>query len=69
MKKNCENCKHLEWGFGDVGDPEGWCCLKRDYYKYGNYEKAESKHLKQLENDLYRKRPKKCCELEQILEG
>lgn len=59
MKKNCNNCEYLEWGFGDMNDPEGFCCLKRYY----NSPEEENKHLEQLENPDYREAAKKCCEL------
>lgn len=62
MKRNCTNCKYLEWGFGDTNDPEGWECLKRDYYKRGNYRKNERKHHAQLDSFFYREQSKKCYE-------
>jgi hypothetical protein len=58
MRHDCDHCRHLEWGFGDTSDPEGWCCNKRDYKDSA----AESRHLEQLESDAYRARPKRCHE-------
>lgn len=58
-KKNCLNCKYLEWGFGDVGDPEGWMCNKRDY----RTDKQEMDHLEKLDRKSYREQAKKCCSL------
>lgn len=62
MKKNCDNCTHLEWAFGDVGDSEGFACNKRDYYKKGDFYINEQRHQERLEDDKYRSRPKKCHE-------
>jgi len=58
VAKNCDTCRHLELVFGDLNDPEGWCCNKREYPS----EKAESDHLDQLDWDVYRARPKRCHE-------
>lgn len=63
MKRNCNNCIHLEWGFGDTNDPEGWECLKRDYYKRGDCHKNEKRHQEQLDKDSYREKSKMCCEI------
>lgn len=64
MKKNCENCIHLEWIDGDIGDESGLVCNARDYL-YNPH--AERRHLEQLDNEAYRQRPKKCCELKKPL--
>jgi len=58
MKKNCNNCIHLGWEEGDVGDPAGFVCYKKDLYG-----EAESKMLSNLERKNYREKAKKCCEL------
>lgn len=56
--KHCHNCKYLEWGEGDTGDPSGWMCNKRDYSSI----MEESKHLSQLERKSYRFMGKRCFE-------
>jgi hypothetical protein len=56
--KNCNNCKLLEWGYGDVNDPEGWMCNGRDYKN----SLQEAEHLSKLDDSSYRARPKKCCD-------
>ncbi len=58
-KANCFNCEHLEWGFGDVGDPEGFVCNKREY----KYDKQEDDHLRLMTHDRYLNFRKSCCEL------
>jgi len=55
-KKNCYNCEYLEWGYGDINDPEGWVCNKRSY----DSDKQESAHLRQLESEAYRLMGKRC---------
>lgn len=55
MKKNCNNCENLEWGFGDVNDPEGWVCNRRDFYG-----PDEKKMLDNMERDEYREKAKVC---------
>lgn len=63
MKKNCNNCAHLSWEEGETNDPSGWCCLKREYGKYGHdFYKEEQKHLDQLERESYREKSKSCFE-------
>ena len=57
--KNCYACEHIEWVAGEVGDGEGYCCNNRDYQN----AKEEDRHLKQLEDIAYLKRPKKCCSI------
>jgi hypothetical protein len=59
MKKDCYNCKHLEWI--DDEDPYksgGYCCNKRDCNIL-----QERRHLKQLSDEKYLSRPKICCDL------
>ncbi len=58
MKKHCHNCKHLEWVDGDVNDPEGWTCNKRQYRS----EYDEHLHLYHLEREFYRIVSKRCFE-------
>jgi hypothetical protein len=63
LKKNCFNCKHLEWidigcEYGS-GAGAGYCCNKRNYRS----EIEEDNHLGQLEKDEYLKKGKSCCEL------
>lgn len=57
VRKNCWNCQWLEYGFGDVGDPEGWVCEKKDLYN-----EEESKMLSKMESDDYKNRAKVCFE-------
>lgn len=54
---NCHNCHYLEYGFGDVNDPEGFMCNKRDYKS----DTEELKHISKLDSKKYRMRQKKCC--------
>jgi hypothetical protein len=58
MTKNCENCVHLEWGFGDINDPEGWVCNAKEY----NTNSEEKRHLDKLDDLNYRLKAKKCFE-------
>jgi hypothetical protein len=62
MKKNCNNCKWLEY-FGkdnhESSDSEGFSCNHRRY----KTAKAEENHEKQLDSEKYRSLPKKCCQL------
>ena len=60
--RNCENCYFLEWGYGDVNDPEGFMCNKREY----KTERDESKHLAQLDSEKYRKKSKVCFEHKEL---
>lgn len=62
--KNCMNCKHLEYVQGEVTDPSGNCCNKRNYKN--SWE--ESKHLKQLESVEYLFKPKRCHEKSMTIE-
>jgi len=60
-KKNCHNCKWLDYYQRDDyydNSPEGYFCNNREYPT----EKSESKHLKQLENEKYREKGKVCHE-------
>lgn len=56
--KNCMNCKHLEYVAGEITDPSGNCCNKKDYKN--SWE--ESKHLKQLDSLEYLFKSKRCHE-------
>ena len=61
MKKNCKNCKHLQYyeaGYEGSCD-SGFYCNKRNYAS----GKAENRHLDQLNDPVYLERGKKCCEL------
>ena len=60
IKKNCYNCKFLEWyddGGSEYGGDSGYACNKREYRN--DYE--ENKHLAQLEDDSYLEKAKSCC--------
>ena len=62
MKKNCINCKFLEYvDSGDWGITSGYCCNNRDY----KTSREEDNHLGQLENEKYLKTSKKCCLLKE----
>lgn len=66
MKKNCYNCKFLEWcddgGSEYPNDNSGYICNKREY----KCASEEDKHLAQLENHSYLEKAKLCCELKPI---
>ena len=60
MKKNCLNCKFLEYVEEDTSDGNGsggYCCTGRDYSLPGN---NEDRHLDQLEDERYLRASKKC---------
>lgn len=57
--KNCENCIHLEYLETEDWDPSGYVCNKRFY----DTDLQEIKHQEQLEDEKYRRKPKKCCDL------
>lgn len=59
MKKNCHNCKYLEWIDDDseVSNNSGWVCNKKKY---------SEAHLQRLENPVYRMVSKRCCEIDII---
>lgn len=61
MKKNCGNCIHLEWYEADYeeSNESGFSCNGREYPN----PEQETKHLKQLENEGYLAKSKRCCEL------
>lgn len=69
--KNCHNCIYLEYVEADFEsfDDSGFCCNGRDYHKYNNWVKAEQDHLNRLQNESYRLRQKKCCELQKESES
>ena len=54
-RRNCYNCEHMEYGFGDVSDPEGWICNKKDLYG-----KEEDKMIRNMGNSKYRFKSKVC---------
>ncbi len=56
--KNCNQCFHLESVLGDEPCNSGNECNKRTYKN----ETEREKHLEQLLDVDYLKRPKKCCE-------
>jgi hypothetical protein len=56
--RNCHACIHLEWADGDIYDPDGFVCNKRQYKS--DYE--ENRHLDKLEDEEYRSRYKSCWE-------
>ena len=58
VKKNCHNCSQLEWGFGDVNDPEGWVCNRKDW----SNPREEKDMLDKMERDEYREKAKVCFE-------
>ena len=64
MKKNCNNCRHLSWEDGDINDPSGYVCQKREYY-----DSRQDKLEKNMQELIYREKAKKCCTLEQIEGG
>lgn len=53
---SCHECDYLEWGYGDVNDPEGYICNKREYKS----DEEESKHISKLKNKQYRMKAKSC---------
>lgn len=57
-KSGCYVCRHLEWGYGDVNDSEGFVCNKRQY----KTSQEEYGHLDQLNDPIYLSRPKRCQE-------
>lgn len=60
MKKDCYNCKHLEWIDGDVGDPSGFTCHKR--LTGAESETYEWDLLGKLDSEEYRAKGKVCHE-------
>lgn len=56
IKKNCLNCEELEWAFGDVGDPEGFICNRKDW----SNPKEEKDMLDKMNRDSYLEKSKKC---------
>ncbi len=59
--KHCGTCEHLDYYEGNVfaGEgPNGYSCNKRQY----RTEAEESRHLRQLEDEQYKLRPKRCFE-------
>jgi hypothetical protein len=63
MKKNCENCKHLQWEDCDEGPGSGFTCNKRYDQLYEVSEKQADQLIKNLESDNYLKKSKVCCDL------
>lgn len=70
MLKNCLSCKHLKYhdavGGETLDSKSGYFCEGRDYFKNGDSSTNEKKHLKQLDDESYRNKSKKCCELKVI---
>lgn len=69
MKRNCTNCKHLEWVDGDCNDigqdvNSGFDCNKRheDMFLQGR----EVELLNNLDRDSYREKAKVCCDLKSL---
>ncbi len=64
IKKNCYNCKHLEFVTDDseATNNSGWSCAKRNY----EYLFRESKHLAFLQTEKYRLKSKSCCDIKDI---
>ncbi len=58
MKKNCNNCEHLEWVEAEVADPSGFDCLKRNDCTLS--EKDEDILHANLTRDSYREKAKVC---------
>jgi hypothetical protein len=59
LKRNCNNCRYLEWFEGEDSDPKGWICNRGVPYKSA---KHEGKHLEQLSSSSYRQKSKRCFE-------
>lgn len=57
--KSCYNCKHLEYYESQEYKDEEFLCSKREYLIWG----SEDKHNSQLEEESYRQKAKRCCEL------
>ncbi len=62
MKKNCTNCKHLEWVDGDDihGHGSGFDCNKR--YDEMSQAGREEELISNLNRDAYRELAKRCHE-------
>lgn len=60
MKKNCLNCKWLDYYEADYEEScdSGFMCNKRE-----EMQGSEDKLLKALSRDSYREKAKACCEL------
>ena len=58
--KGCNQCKHLEWVDGDTDSTTGYTCNKRqeEMYRKG----VEHILLRDLDNEKYRKKYKRCFE-------
>ena len=69
-KRNCHNCIHLGWEGGELPDgryEEGFVCHKRIYAD--RIENCEASHLERLEDEKYRLRGKRCCEVNLIAQS
>lgn len=53
QRRNCYNCKWLEWIDGDINDPSGYCCNNRE---------ESNKLFANLERHEYRNKGKVCHE-------
>ena len=60
-RRNCFNCKWLEWVDGDTSDPSGFICNDREYLN----DEKETDHLALLMSNGYLNCPKCCCSLEE----
>ena len=60
IKMNCTNCKFLVWADGDIGDPVGFDCLKRNNGELTSVE--ESALHARLDREMYRQKAKVCFE-------
>lgn len=56
MKKNCNNCSRLEYAYGDIGDPEGFICTRKDF----SNEREEMEMLDKMDDEKYRNKSKRC---------
>lgn len=53
--KNCHTCVYMTYEHGDVGDPEGYVCERKDF----DYDE-EAKMIDNMSNPDYLKRYKRC---------
>jgi len=65
MKKNCDNCKHLEYVEAEYWDDNGFTCHKRNNGSLS--QGKESELLFKLDNEKYRHVSKVCFEGEEPL--
>lgn len=55
FKSNCYNCEFCTYETGDIGDPEGYVCNRKELYG-----SAEKKMLEKMESSIYMARSKVC---------